>query len=66
MFHFLLFNESYKNHLSARQIRLLKARILEMTAYDSCLTGSLLPVKRQAFESTALRAWEKKLVPGRG
>jgi glycosyltransferase involved in cell wall biosynthesis len=40
MFQFLLFNEAYKNHLSARQIQLLKARILEMTAYDSCLTGN--------------------------
>jgi len=40
MFQFLLFNEAYKNHLSVRQIQLLKARILEMTAYDSCLTGN--------------------------
>lgn len=40
MFQFLLLNKAYKNHLSARQIRLLKARILENTAYDSCLTGN--------------------------
>jgi glycosyltransferase involved in cell wall biosynthesis len=39
MFQFLLLNEAYKNHLSPRQIKLVKARILEMTAYDSCLTG---------------------------
>lgn len=40
LFRFLLLKEAFKNHLSSRQVRLLKAHMLEMTAYDSSLTGN--------------------------
>jgi len=39
MWKFLLFKEDFRSHLSARQIRLLEAKILEMTAYHASLTG---------------------------
>jgi len=39
MWKFLLFKQDFRNHLSPRQIRLLEAKILEMTAYHASLTG---------------------------
>ncbi|HEV2729297.1 MAG TPA: hypothetical protein VGV15_04630, partial [Terriglobales bacterium] len=40
MWQFLLSKDEYRSYLSPRQIRLLKVKILEMTAYDSSLTGN--------------------------
>jgi hypothetical protein len=39
MTQFLLLKEDFVDHLSARQIRLLRAKILELTAFHSSLTG---------------------------
>jgi glycosyltransferase involved in cell wall biosynthesis len=40
MWQFLVSKQAFRTHLSARQVRFLKARMLEMTAYDSTLTGN--------------------------
>ncbi len=36
---FLLLKETFRSHLSVRQIKFLEVKILEMTAYDASLTG---------------------------